>query len=136
VTPSGGTFSGTGISNNLFNPVAAGIGNHTITYTVTDNGCSSSASAIIEVSQCLGMTDLVKNELSIFPNPTSSVVYLKGNVENYETAVLIDNQGRMISSWDLKTTAQFDLSDFVDGYYFIRVVGKDNTIVTKIQLVK
>ncbi|MBN9294920.1 MAG: T9SS type A sorting domain-containing protein, partial [Flavobacteriia bacterium] len=136
VTPSGGTFSGPGISNNLFNPVAAGMGNHTITYTVTENGCSSSASSIIEVSQCLGMTDLVKNELSIFPNPTSSIVYLKGTVENYETAVLIDNQGRMISSWDLKTTAQFDLSDFVDGYYFIRVVGKENTVVTKIQLVK
>ncbi len=136
VTPSGGTFSGPGISNNLFNPVAAGMGTHTITYTVTENGCSSSASSTIEVSQCLGMTDLVKNELSIFPNPTSSIVYLKGTVENYETAVLIDNQGRMISSWDLKTTAQFDLSDFVDGYYFIRVVGKENTVVTKIQLVK
>jgi gliding motility-associated-like protein len=39
--PVGGTFSGTGISGNIFSPATAGIGNHTITYTFTDaNGCT------------------------------------------------------------------------------------------------
>ncbi|WP_223834279.1 putative Ig domain-containing protein [Spirosoma profusum] len=31
--PAGGTFSGPGISGNIFNPVVAGVGSHTITYS-------------------------------------------------------------------------------------------------------
>lgn len=48
--PTGGTFSGTGVSGNTFNPSSAGAGPHTITYSVTDNkGCSNSTSKIITV---------------------------------------------------------------------------------------
>jgi hypothetical protein len=60
-TPPGGTFSGPGVNGNIFNPALAGVGQHTITYTV--NGCSgvssdfktievvvSNASAIINYS--------------------------------------------------------------------------------------
>ncbi|MEA3445346.1 MAG: CARDB domain-containing protein [Bacteroidota bacterium] len=39
-TPSGGTFSGDGITGNTFDPSLAGAGTHTITYTYTDGfGC-------------------------------------------------------------------------------------------------
>lgn len=42
-TPGGGTFTGNGISGNIFTPSSAGIGNQTITYTYTDgNGCINS----------------------------------------------------------------------------------------------
>ncbi|MEM7035868.1 MAG: HYR domain-containing protein, partial [Bacteroidota bacterium] len=37
-TPSGGTFSGPGVSGSSFNPAAAGVGTHTVTYTVTGPG--------------------------------------------------------------------------------------------------
>ncbi len=48
--PSSGTFSGTGISSNKFNPQTAGTGTHTISYTYTDaNGCSNTATADITV---------------------------------------------------------------------------------------
>lgn len=41
-TPIGGTFSGTGVAGNLFDPSLAGVGTHTLTYTYTDGyGCSS-----------------------------------------------------------------------------------------------
>ncbi len=41
--PSGGIFSGTGITGNSFNPSIAGVGVHTITYSYTDGfGCSNS----------------------------------------------------------------------------------------------
>lgn len=49
--PSGGTYSGPGVVSGIFNPSAAGIGSHTITYSYTDNnGCSSSATQIISVT--------------------------------------------------------------------------------------
>jgi hypothetical protein len=41
--PAGGSFSGTGVTSNLFDPVVAGVGAHYISYTYTDaNGCSNS----------------------------------------------------------------------------------------------
>ena len=49
--PTGGTYSGTGVSGGNFNPATAGVGTHTITYTYTDgNGCTNSASKTITVN--------------------------------------------------------------------------------------
>ncbi|MDX9848572.1 MAG: T9SS type A sorting domain-containing protein [Tenuifilaceae bacterium] len=49
-SPSGGTFSGTGVSSGVFSPSAAGAGTHTITYSVTNaNGCTTTASQDIVV---------------------------------------------------------------------------------------
>ena len=49
--PSGGTFSGTGISANSFYPSVAGIGTFTITYTYSDiNGCSNTSSQTVTVT--------------------------------------------------------------------------------------
>ena len=48
--PSGGTYSGTGVSSGNFYPSIAGVGNHTITYTYTDgNNCTNAANQNIEV---------------------------------------------------------------------------------------
>src|SRR5690606_37531319 len=50
-TPAGGTFSGTGVTGNSFDPAAAGAGTHTITYNYTDaNGCAASATTTITVT--------------------------------------------------------------------------------------
>ena len=49
-TPIGGTFSGTGVVGNQFCPSTAGVGTHTITYTVTQNGCTFTATTTIIVN--------------------------------------------------------------------------------------
>lgn len=47
---SGGTWSGTGVAGNTFNPAAAGTGNHIITYNISNiNGCGSSDQITITV---------------------------------------------------------------------------------------
>lgn len=49
-SPSGGIYSGTGVSNGIFNPSVSGAGTFTITYTYSDlNGCSGSANTSITV---------------------------------------------------------------------------------------
>jgi hypothetical protein len=55
--PTGGTYSGPGVTNNIFDPVAAGVGSHTITYTFTNSyGCTKSASQTITVNQAPNVT--------------------------------------------------------------------------------
>ena len=47
-TPAGGTFAGPGVSGSRFDPVAAGVGTHTLTYTVTDSlGCGTSSQQVV-----------------------------------------------------------------------------------------
>ncbi|TAH41112.1 MAG: T9SS type A sorting domain-containing protein [Bacteroidetes bacterium] len=49
--PSGGTYSGPGITAGVFDPAAAGVGTHTVTYNYSDShGCSSSATSSIVVN--------------------------------------------------------------------------------------
>jgi len=56
VAPAGGVYSGTGVTDDgngmtySFNPAAAGVGTHTLTYTFTNaNGCTDSAMDDVEV---------------------------------------------------------------------------------------
>ncbi len=49
-SPSGGYFSGNGVSSNTFNPATAGVGYHTIEYSYTaPNTCTSSISMVTHV---------------------------------------------------------------------------------------
>ncbi|MCX6271516.1 MAG: hypothetical protein NTU44_09905 [Bacteroidetes bacterium] len=63
-TPSGGTYTGTGVSGTNFNASLAGSGNHVITYTYTDNnGCTSFATNTITVNPLPSVS---------FPGPLAS----------------------------------------------------------------
>jgi gliding motility-associated-like protein len=48
--PSGGTFSGTGVSNDIFDPLIADTGTHLITYTYVFGGCTATDSEPITVN--------------------------------------------------------------------------------------
>lgn len=64
--PTGGVYSGPGVSGNMINPSLAGIGVHTITYTFTDqNGCSNSATDEFTVSPVPGVNLLVEAPESV-----------------------------------------------------------------------
>lgn len=54
-TPSGGTFTGTGVTGNTFSGVGLTSGNYTVTYTATDGiGCETSANYNIKVLKTPG----------------------------------------------------------------------------------
>jgi hypothetical protein len=56
-TPAGGIFSGTGVSGNIFDPAAAGVGGpYTVTYTYTNgNGCTQLVNQQVTVQSCSNM---------------------------------------------------------------------------------
>ncbi|UTW62994.1 T9SS type A sorting domain-containing protein [bacterium SCSIO 12741] len=56
-TPAGGTFSGSGVSGNQFDPQVAGVGKQYITYSYTlSNGCSNSLTDSIRIDSLTAMT--------------------------------------------------------------------------------
>ncbi len=66
--PAGGTFSGTGVSGNVFEPGLAGVGIHTMVYSYTDpdTGCSDTCMFHIEVYRDIEV--LCPNDLQVCAN--------------------------------------------------------------------
>ncbi|MEK8015329.1 MAG: LamG-like jellyroll fold domain-containing protein, partial [Candidatus Parabeggiatoa sp.] len=56
-SPTGGVYSGKGVTNSNFYPEIAGSGEHNITYTVTENGCTKAIISKIEVKAAPSIAD-------------------------------------------------------------------------------
>jgi hypothetical protein len=73
-SPSGGIYSGTGVSGNVFNTQAMA-GNYNVAYSYLDpiTGCSNSAVMTISVNVCTGVDggSVANGVLSIYPNPNN-----------------------------------------------------------------
>ena len=63
-SPSGGTYSGVGVSGGMFDPSVAGLGTHSIDYTITSgNGCSNTATETITVLDAPTVTFAALNDV-------------------------------------------------------------------------
>jgi len=143
-TPSGGSFSGTGVVFNGFNPSLAGPGQHTITYNYTDsNGCSASASSNIlvfsinynfvnynlgTISPLIGFE--LDNKVSIQPNPVIQSFNVSFKLSEFVEDVIeyniYDMSGKLMRTNYFNISGDFhsetiDISDFSKGTYILNV---------------
>jgi len=129
-TPVGGTYSGTGVSDNIFDPAIAGLGIHLITYTVTDvNGCTSISTKEIEVTICQAIEGLEENiRITLYPNPAMYYLTITiSNTEDMEWIEIFDMLGNKIISDKMNGNSQtelfFDISEIPSGSYLIQIIG-------------
>lgn len=87
----GGNFTGTAVSGNIFNPSIAGVGTHNITYTITQNGCTSVNT---------------RNDMSVVPLPTIDINNLDPDYCDNEASftVLASNFGTPGGVWTFTST--------------------------------
>jgi PKD repeat protein len=134
-TPAGGSYSGPGVTGNTFNPATAGVGTHTITYSVTQNGCTGTSSSFIVVDAC---SDLIENEnnlVVVYPNPTSGLISIQGIISDVQTIELIDATGRICKSWNASSTEmQIDLTEFAVGSYTLKFKGMNSSFIKRIEI--
>lgn len=139
-SPSGGTYSGPGVSGGQFNPSVAGIGTHTITYTYTaSNGCSDSATQTITVNACTGIEESsIANSLLIAPNPAKDqlmISFYNANSSNVQLNI-ISADGKLVYSENAVAASQYvkylDVTSFAKGLYFIQIVSEEGMINNKI----
>jgi hypothetical protein len=129
-SPSGGSYTGPGVTAGVFDPAAAGAGTHTITYDFTDgNGCSASATHVIVVEVCPGVADGFNSfNVGLYPNPNDGrftfTVAMSADAEvSYEVAdargvvVLRDNSNQPSGVY----SQEVNLNDFATGVYTLRV---------------
>ncbi|MDD3859561.1 MAG: choice-of-anchor J domain-containing protein [Bacteroidales bacterium] len=79
--------------------------------------------------------NIINNDVSVFPNPSTSIITLS-NVEG-ATIEIINIMGQVVktvnSSYEVNN---IDLSNFANGTYFVKVVKGSNVSTSKINLVK
>jgi hypothetical protein len=129
VSPLTGVFSGANVTGTTFNPSAAGVGVHPITYTVTDiNGCVGSDVENITVGDCSGIEENSSIVVSVYPNPTNGEFTLAINNANFSniTISIVDIHGKIVYNEMNVTIAQdyikqINVSDLARGVYFVKL---------------
>jgi len=155
-SPTGGIYSGIGVTANMFNPVTAGIGTQTVTYTYTNGyGCTGSATQKITVATAI-IYDTVKitvtdtliinavltgiaapnniNTIKVYPNPANTQVTI--NYGNYTamsgyTLKIINSLGQTVftSSVNAPQTT-IDLSTWSGkGAYIVQVINPNGNAI-------
>ena len=134
--PSGGTYSGTGVSAGIFNPTIAGIGTHTITYSYTDvNNCSSFDIESIVVEDCASIDEIIRTSIIVSPNPATDLLKIvcASKYDSEITWYMFTEDGRIVvAPQSIEGTKLIDVSQFAKGIYFIHFKSVDGTLTKKV----
>jgi hypothetical protein len=125
-TPAGGTFSGPGItSDGIFTPANAGIGTHTITYTI--NGlCIASGTTQIKVVDCNCPNPVSVNAGEDLSVCAGTIANLNGQGTNASTYVWSSSgDGDFSNKNSLITTYTPGDSDLTNGQVTLTLTGLD-----------
>ncbi|MFI5204807.1 MAG: T9SS type A sorting domain-containing protein, partial [Flavobacteriales bacterium] len=134
-SPSGGTFSGPGVSSGSFNAATAGVGIHTVTYAFTDgNGCTDSNTDQITVNNCTDISDFGTgiSDVVIYPNPFSSEFAISGSFTGLVEMKLFNSLGELITSVEITSNFKLQTSNFPAGVYFLQLENENETATKKI----
>ncbi|MBU3659844.1 MAG: T9SS type A sorting domain-containing protein [Flavobacteriales bacterium] len=129
--PIGGVYSGTSVTNNVFN-TSIGVGVYPISYSYTDNnGCSSSANQSLTVIDCSGVGIEVNklDEVYVYPNPAVQYLVVKSsNSFIGKTFLINDLSGRNLLKESINESEMIiDISRFSRGTYFIYLPESQKT---------
>jgi len=134
--PAGGTFDRPGMNGEMFDPAAAGIGTHVITYTYYEvPECPGTDQVTITVDICTGVQEQgTLGMFSIWPNPTEGdlVVQYSGDLTGQALIAVTDLTGRTVvqpAKFSLPGMHHtMKLSQLSDGAYLVRITLPDGTV--------
>lgn len=134
-TPSGGMFSGPGVTDSNFDATIAGEGEHTLYYFYEDdNGCSATDSIQVSVVYCLQIDELSDIQISIYPNPFDDFTTL-----NFGRELIGENHLRIYNSLGQIVYQEENIKgaevviyqdELKSGVYLLSIVNSDNTNYT------
>jgi alpha-tubulin suppressor-like RCC1 family protein len=138
-TPSGGSYTGTGVTGINFNPLLAGLGTHDIIYTFTDgNSCINSDTTIITVDVCTAINNIGDGfGIFIYPNPSTGQFTIEKPSElNKEVQVkLLDPTSKLILEKIIpkgNRKIEIDIRSYSNGVYYLQLNVDDEQFVKRI----
>lgn len=134
-TPAGGFFNGPGVNGTTFDPAAAGVGQHTITYVYTDiNSCNFAGVTTIEVNACVGIEEISGSNFQMFPNPSNGMVNIQLS-EGWSTVTVYNSIGETVMTTMMtEGMHSLDLSAQASGIYTVRVQNEQGESAQRLML--
>lgn len=125
-TPTGGVFSGKGVSNNIFSPAIAGVGIHKIIYSFNESICYTQVEKNIKVSRCNVIIrsspiscETILNTIQVLPNPVNEILQLKSPY-SFKFGQLYNLVGEKLTDIEIVNNS-LSLSFISRGIYILRV---------------
>jgi hypothetical protein len=135
--PAGGTYYGTNVTGNTFDPATAPIGTTSISYVYTDaNGCADTANSAITVDICLGMEEAVTAAVNAYPNPFNEQLTIS-SANTIERLEVYNAMGQLlfVKNNIAANKAELDFAGYEGGMYFVNVITNEgNKVVTVTKL--
>lgn len=75
----------------------------------------------------LSTSENLVESISIYPNPTQQYLYIKS--ENIGKVEIFNNLGELVYQNNVKNSAMLDLSNFINGVYFIKIESSIHKII-------
>lgn len=120
--PVGGSFTGPGVSGAQFDPMLAGGGNQQLVYTYTDSSnCTSSDAVSVYVDICLGTEQQVMPSIVVYPNPATSVLNVRNDLNKDLRIELFSMSGQLVYSAEANTSLTIDVSTLSNGVYDLMI---------------
>ena len=72
-----------------------------------------------------------KVELSIYPNPTSNLLYIEANQTDISAIEIFNLQGKRVMQVSVANLTEVDVSQLTNGMYFLKVSTSDGELTKK-----
>lgn len=89
---------------------------------------SNPATIVVDVTE-VSIDEMNINNISIYPNPATDVIYVNIN-ESFET-IIYNYQGQMVKKIS-SSDGKIDISDIKNGIYFVEIKTDNDVIINKI----
>jgi hypothetical protein len=135
-SPKGGSYSGAGVTDTVFNPATAGVGLHILTYTFTDSlGCTDTAKFPEYVSVCAGVKTISNpdNNITFYPDPFTQNIDINVNLTGQVILNMYNMLGEKLGTYTIKKGNNvIGTENLPSGIYLMQVITENGEIQRKI----
>jgi len=93
----------------------------------TDLNGDSYNSEVLSVN----FTNMNSNEITIYPNPSSGMSYIKWDTNDIQNIIVVDQSGRTITEIQPENSAYLNASDYKSGVHFVKFTHTNGEVTTK-----
>jgi trimeric autotransporter adhesin len=131
--PSGGTYSGTGVTASQFDPAAAGVGIHALIYSYTDgNNCTDADTMVVVVEVCTGLEHALFAPVTLYPNPNRDTFSISGLPPGCEIEVWSAWGQKLFAHLADVSVLEVSLHDISKGTYMVKIGANGEYVLRKV----
>jgi hypothetical protein len=118
-----GNFFDDANTSTIFRP------NGAYSYFFIDDICLSTDSTLCSFTTNIDEKNI--HNIKVFPNPVTHFIYFE-NIKEESEILIIDLERQILLNQKTVSNVQIDVSNFLNGFYFIEIKSKSNQIKSKI----